>query len=176
MADLYEKGISTASMSKAYSLAGLRVGWIVGPKSLLEEVMVHRDYNTISVGGLDEYFSALALEHRDKILDRAHRITRENLAILADWVEAEPLISWVKPQSGTTALVKYDLPLPSRDFCVRLLEEEGVLFTPGSAMEMEGWLRIGFANPTADLRAGLERVSAFLARQQAGSAAVVDQL
>ena len=52
--DLYERGISTAGMSKAYSLAGLRVGWIVGPKSLLEEVMVHRDYNTISVGGLDE--------------------------------------------------------------------------------------------------------------------------
>ena len=174
--DLYDRGISTAGMSKAYSLAGLRVGWIVGPKTLLEEVMVHRDYNTISVGGLDEYFSALALENRDKIIDRAHRITRENLAILADWVEAEPLISWVKPKSGTTALAKYDLPMPSRDFCTQLLEEEGVLFTPGSAMDMEGWLRIGFANPTADLRAGLERVSAFLARQKAQSAAVVDQL
>ena len=137
---------------------------------------VHRASTTISWGGLAEYFSALALENRDKLLARAHRITRENLAILADWVEAEPLISWVKPQSGTTALVKYDLPLPSRDLCTQLLEEEGVLFTPGSAMDMEGWLRIGFANPTEDLRAGLTRVSAFLARQQARSAAVVDQL
>ena len=105
--------------------------------------------------------------NRAQILDRAHRITRENLAILSDWVEAEPLISWVKPQAGTTALLKYDLPLPSRDFCTQLLEEEGVLFTPGSAMDMEGWLRIGFANSTADLRDGLARVSAFLARHGA---------
>ncbi|MFG6588500.1 aminotransferase [Sulfitobacter sp. MOLA879] len=165
--DLYERGISTAGMSKAYSLAGLRVGWVAGPKALLEDIMIHRDYNTISVGRIDEYFAALALENRAQILDRAHRITRENLAILSDWVEAEPLISWVKPQAGTTALLKYDLPLPSRDFCTQLLEEEGVLFTPGSAMDMEGWLRIGFANSTADLRDGLARVSAFLARHGA---------
>ncbi|MFG6626352.1 aminotransferase [Sulfitobacter sp. 1A12056] len=165
--DLYERGISTAGMSKAYSLAGLRVGWVAGPKTLLEDIMIHRDYNTISVGRIDEYFAALALENRAQILDRAHRITRENLAILSDWVEAEPLISWVKPQAGTTALLKYDLPLPSRDFCTQLLEEEGVLFTPGSAMDMESWLRIGFANSTADLRDGLARVSAFLARHGA---------
>lgn len=165
--DLYERGISTAGMSKAYSLAGLRVGWVAGPKARLEDIMIHRDYNTISVGRIDEYFAALALENRAQILDRAHRITRENLAILSDWVEAEPLISWVKPQAGTTALLKYDLPLPSRDFCTQLLEEEGVLFTPGSAMDMEGWLRIGFANSTADLRDGLARVSAFLARHGA---------
>ncbi|MFG6592374.1 aminotransferase [Sulfitobacter sp. 1A12157] len=165
--DLYERGISTAGMSKAYSLAGLRVGWVAGPKTLLEDIMIHRDYNTISVGRIDEYFAALALENRAQILDRAHLITRENLAILSDWVEAEPLISWVKPQAGTTALLKYDLPLPSRDFCTQLLEAEGVLFTPGSAMDMEGWLRIGFANSTADLRDGLARVSAFLARHGA---------
>ncbi|MEX3317047.1 aminotransferase [Sulfitobacter sp. PS-8MA] len=169
--DLYDRGISTAGMSKAYSLAGLRVGWVVGPRELLDRIMVHRDYNTISVGGLDELFSAMALENRDKILTRAHQITRGNLEILADWVAGEPLIDWVKPQSGTTALLKYDLPIPSRDFCTRLLDEEGVLFTPGSVMDMEGWLRIGFANATDDLRAGLARVSAFLAREQTAQTA-----
>ncbi len=164
--DLYDKGISTAGMSKAYSLAGLRVGWITSPRDLLDKIMIHRDYNTISVGGLDEYFSAIALENRGEILARAHEITRRNLQILTEWVEAELLVDWVKPRSGTTALLRYDLPIPSRDFCIRLLEEEGVLFTPGSAMDMEGWLRIGFANATDDLRNGLGRVSAFLAREK----------
>jgi len=165
--DLYDKGISTAGMSKAYSLAGLRVGWIVAQRPLLEEVMIHRDYNTISVGGVDEFLSAIALENRGRILERAHKITRGNLAILSEWIEGEPLISWVKPKSGTTALLKYDLPIASREFCTKLLDEEGVLFTPGSAMDMEGWLRIGYANPEADLRAGLKQVSAFLARHSA---------
>jgi aspartate/methionine/tyrosine aminotransferase len=164
MADLYEKGISTAGMSKTYSLAGLRLGWIAAPKEVLDAAMIHRDYNTISVGRLDDYFAALALENRDKVLARSQRITRENLAVLADWVAREPKISWVKPRSGTTALLKYDLPLSSRDLCISLLEEEGVMFTPGSAMEMEGWLRIGYACPTETLKAGLERVSRFLQR------------
>lgn len=163
IADLYDKGISTGSMSKAYSLAGLRLGWIVGPKSLLEAVFIHRDYNTISVGMLDDYFAALALENRDKILKRSRDITRTNLAILSQWVEREALISWVKPKSGTTAFLKLMMDMPSRDFCLKLLEETGVMLTPGSAMDMEGYVRIGYANNTQILREGLTRISAFLA-------------
>lgn len=167
IADLYEKGISTAGMSKAYSLAGLRVGWVAGPKDMLHEVMLHRDYNTISVGKIDEFLAAIALENRDKILSRSRQITRDNLAILEEWIAGEPLISWVKPKSGTTALLRYDLDMSSRDFCVTLLQEEGVMLTPGSAMDMEGWLRIGYTNPTDDLTAGLARISAFLKRHGA---------
>ncbi|MBO9474228.1 aminotransferase [Shimia sp. R10_1] len=167
VADLYEKGISTAGMSKAYSLAGLRVGWIAGPKEMLHDVMIHRDYNTISVGQIDELLAAMALENRDKILARAQEITRKNLQIVEEWIEEQPLISWVKPKSGTTALLKYDLPMTSRDLCVTLLKEEGVMLTPGSAMDMEGWLRLGYTNPTTDLVAGLAKFSAFLKRHAA---------
>jgi aspartate/methionine/tyrosine aminotransferase len=167
IADLYAKGISTGSMSKSYSLAGLRLGWIVAPKELIQAVSIHRDYNTISVGMLDDHFASIALENRDKILSRSKAITRTNLAILSDWVDAEKLISWVKPQSGTTALLKYDLPIASREFCVRLLEKTGVMLTPGSAMDMEGWLRIGYANGEPVLREGLSRMSRFL-REESG--------
>lgn len=169
IADLYEKGISTAGMSKAYSLAGLRLGWIVAPEAVISAVMIHRDYNTISVGQLDEYFAAIALENLRPLLARAHRISRDNLAILDAWVAQEPRISWVKPVSGTTGLLKYDLPMDSRRFCTSLLAEEGVLLTPGSVMGMEGWLRIGYCNSTQILRAGLVRLSAFLARQGAAA-------
>lgn len=162
IADVYEKGISTAGMSKAFSLAGLRVGWLSGPADVVEQVMIHRDYNTISVSMIDEHFAALALENSQAILARSQAITRENLGILSDWVEHEPLISWVRPKSGTTALLKYALDLPSRDFCTRLLDETGVLLMPGAALDMEGWLRIGYANNANVLKAGLERLSEFL--------------
>lgn len=162
VADLYEKGISTASMSKAFSLAGLRLGWIAAPKELIHDVTIHRDYNTISVGMLDDHFAAIALENRDKILARSREITRTNLAILSAWVEKEPLISWIKPKSGTTALLKYDLPLSSEEFCIRLLEQTGVMLTPGSALDMEGYLRIGYTNSEEVLRKGLDGLSQFL--------------
>lgn len=164
IADIYERGISTAGMSKAFSLAGLRLGWIAGPDHVIEAVSVHRDYDTISVGKLDDHFAALALENCERILARSQLITRENLTLLADWVSAEPRIAWVKPRSGTVTLLSYDADMGSHDFCVRLMQEESVLFTPGSAFDMEGYVRIGFANPKSDLEVGLEKVSAFLAR------------
>ena len=170
IADLYEKGISTGSMSKTYSLAGLRLGWIVAPEELIHAVSVHRDYNTISVGRLDDHFAAIALENKDKILKRSHEITRSALAILSDWVDAEPLISWIKPKSGTTALLKYDLPITSEEFCLRLLDQKGVMLTPGSAMDMEGYLRIGYTNGEDVLKEGLKRISQFL-KEAAASAA-----
>lgn len=163
VADLYERGISTGSTSKAFSLAGLRLGWAVGPQELTEELLIHRDYNTISVGMVDDLLATIALEHADAILDRNRALTRANRATLADWVANEPHITWVEPKSGTTALLKYDLPMTSREFCVRLVEETGVMLTPGSALGVEGYLRIGYANNPTILADGLTRLSAFLA-------------
>ncbi len=167
MADVYEKGISTASVSKAFSLAGLRLGWIAAPLAVMKAVSIHRDYDTISVGMIDDHFATLALEHRQSILDRSRSITRGNLALLESWVASEPLVSWIKPESGTTALLKYDLPMTSEQFCISLVKETGVLFTPGAALQMEGYVRIGYANNPQVLTEGLQRVSGFLRRQAA---------
>ena len=164
MADVYEKGIATGGMSKAFSLAGLRLGWAAGPSEVIEAISVHRDYDTIAVGMINDHFAAMALVAKDRVLARSRAITRENLATLENWVANEPLISWVKPRSGTTTLLTYDLDMPSRDFCVMLLKETGVMLTPGSAFGLEGCARIGFANSPAILKAGLGRMSDFLKR------------
>jgi len=139
IADLYEKGISTASVSKTYSLAGLRLGWIVAPPAFIEQALIHRDYDTISVGMINDHFATLALEHSDRFLNRSQNITRKNLAILENWVNQEDRIQWVKPSSGTTALLKVDLPMTSREFCVALVQETGVMLTPGSAFSINSF-------------------------------------
>ncbi|MEM7358159.1 MAG: aminotransferase [Pseudomonadota bacterium] len=162
IADIYTKGISTASMSKAFSLAGLRLGWLVANPEVVEAVMIHRDYNTISVGMINDHLAAIALENHEAILGRSQKITRENLTILDEWMQGQEKLSWVKPKSGTTALLKYDLDMSSRDFCVELLKETGVMLTPGSALAMEGYLRIGYANGPEVLREGLARLADFL--------------
>ena len=163
IADLYEKGISTASMSKSFSLAGLRLGWIAAPTDVIHAVTIHRDYNTISVGMLDDHFACIALECKEQILERSRSICQANREVLDAWISNEPLISYVKPQSGTVALLKYDLDMSSREFCVRLLESKGVMFTPGSVLEMEGYVRIGYANNSQVLKDGLQKTSEFLA-------------
>ena len=160
--DIYDKGISTAGMSKVFSLAGLRVGWVVAPKELTDKIMIHRDYDTISVGMINDHFAAMALENADKVLARSQAITRENLAILDNWIKNEPRVDWVKPRAGTTAMLKLDIPMSCREFCIDLLEETGVMLTPGDAFDMEGYVRIGYANEREILEAGLSEMSAYL--------------
>lgn len=160
--DHYERTIGVGSMSKAFSLAGLRLGWVVAPPEIRTAIVRHRDYSVISVGMVDDLLAAIALEAAGPLLARNRAIVRENLGILDAWIAAEPAVDYVRPRSGTTALLRYDADLPSEDLCIRLLEAEGVMFTPGSALDAEGYLRIGYANPTPVLRVGLERTSAVL--------------
>lgn len=162
IADLYEKGISTGSMSKTYSMAGIRLGWACGPKEFVKAVSKHRDYHVISCGMIDDKLATIALENKDKIIERNLKIVRTNISILDEWVNKEPLISYVKPEGGTTAFLKYDLPLGSEELCLKLLQEKSVMLLPGKAMDMEGYVRIGFANTTSVLIKGLEKFSEFL--------------
>src|SRR5690606_9633652 len=78
IADLYEKGISTSSMSKVFSLAGLRLGWIAAPPEVIKDCFQHRDYTTISCGMIDDLLAVHALKNYDKIMQRSLRIVREN--------------------------------------------------------------------------------------------------
>ncbi|MFJ9499849.1 aminotransferase [Brevibacillus centrosporus] len=162
IADLYEKGISTSSMSKALSLAGLRLGWIAAPKEVIEECIKHRDYTTISVGMLDDLLAVHAMKNYDRILTRNRKIIKDNLAILDEWVANEPAITYVKPRAGTTAMLGYDLPISSVDFCEGLLKETGAFLTPGICFDMEGYLRIGYACETEMLREGLQKLSEYI--------------
>ena len=159
---LYEKGISTGSMSKVFSLAGLRLGWILAPNEVMEKIIVHREYNTISVSILDDYFSSIAIENKDKIITRNLNKIIEGKKILSDWVESESHISWIEPKGGTTALLKYDMPVKSVDLCKNLLADTGVLFLPASTLEMEGYLRIGYCSDLSKLQTGLEKFSDWL--------------
>ena len=162
--DLYEKGISVSSMSKVFSLAGLRLGWIAThDMSVVKSCLSHRDYNLVSCGVFDEMLAAAALKHSDKLLERSRKIVRENLQIMDDWVSSEPHVSYVKPQAGTTALVYYDLDISSYEFCEEMYKKTGAFVTPGDCFEVPHSMRIGYAYGKQDLIDGLKAISEYIA-------------
>ena len=161
--DLYEKGISVGSMSKSYSLAGLRLGWIVTKDlDLVHLLHERRDYDTISCAVIDDKLAALALNNVDKIIERNRAIVLKNRHILDDWVNATPEVYYQRPVAGTTALVYYKKDMTSRELCDRLMKEKGVLFTPGECFEMEGAVRIGYCFDSKVLQKGLDLFTEFL--------------
>ena len=167
IADLYKKGISVSSMSKVFSLAGLRLGWIATrDMNAIRSFLSHRDYNLISCGMLDEAIAGVALSGTENILKRNRQIVRTNLAILDQWVNTQTHVSYVKPEAGTTALVYYDLNIPSRAFCEEMFHRTGAFVTPGECFELEHCMRIGYACDTATLRAGLAAVDEYIALKE----------
>ena len=162
IADLYEKGISVSSMSKVFSLAGLRLGWIASrDAAFTASCLSHRDYDLISCGMFDDAVASIALAHSDVMLKRNQTIVRENLSILDAWVASHEHFYYTKPKAGTTALVYYDFGVPSYDFCKQMYHQTGAFVTPGDCFEQPRSMRIGYACDKQTLKDGLAALAAF---------------
>jgi aspartate/methionine/tyrosine aminotransferase len=160
--DLYDKGISTGSVSKTFSLAGLCTGWIAGPPDVLQRCLDRRDYTTISCGGIDDLLSTVALTHTSEVLARSLEIVRGNAAVLDAWVEREPRLHYVRPRAATVTLIHYDYPVPSTELCQAIFDLNGAFVTPGACVDVEHSFRIGYACARAVLEGGLAGISAYL--------------
>lgn len=160
--DVYDKAIVTQSLSKVFSFAGLRLGWIKGPKDVIDLINYRRDYHIISSGPLDDYLASLVLENKDIILQRSLEIGMENRAYLRQWLENEPLVSCVIPPLGTVCFLHYHVDMPSTVFCEKLQKETGVFFVPGSAFGIEYHLRFGLTQDIKVVQEGLARFSCWL--------------
>ncbi|MGQ4891546.1 MAG: aminotransferase class I/II-fold pyridoxal phosphate-dependent enzyme [Candidatus Njordarchaeia archaeon] len=162
MVDICDRTIVTRSFSKSLSLTGLRLGWIVVPDELIEDLLMHRDYTTISSGLLAEKIAYLAIKNIDKVYERSLNLLRRNFEILKNWVEGESLVEWVPPKGSSVAFIRYLLDIPSEELALGLKNEKGVFVVPSSCFEMEGFVRVGYGNDTEILERGLKRFSEFL--------------
>ena len=170
----YAKTIATGSLSKAYSLAGIRVGWIASRSSeIMEACAQARDYTTISVSQLDDQIAAYALDNNciHSLLSRNIQLAKRNLEILERFVESHRwACEWVKPVAGTTAFIKIShmgSPVDDVAFCQKLIEDTSVMLVPGSrcfgdGKDFKGFVRFGFCCETDVLEEGLEKMRSFM--------------
>lgn len=157
----YDRVLAHNSMSKAYGLPGLRIGWVVGPADVVDEIWARHEYTTISCGMLDNKLAAIALspEVRPRLIRRAREYIRRGFPILDAWLEShEGVFSLVPPQAAAIAFPRYHLQVNSTELVQRLLREKSVFIVPGDHFGMDGYLRISFGLPPDYLRAGLDRI------------------
>jgi aspartate/methionine/tyrosine aminotransferase len=157
-----ERVLATNSLSKAYAIPGLRVGWVVGPPDVVSELWGRTDYTTITPATLSDHLAVLALEPgtREKILARTRGIIRRNLGTLTEWLDARgELFRYTAPDAGAICWIRYDAPVSSSELAEKLRIEKDVLIVPGDHFGVDRCMRIGFGPPKEDLLTALGRVS-----------------
>ncbi len=157
----YERVIAIGSLSKAYGLPGLRIGWAAGPPDVLEEVWARHEYTTLSATRLSNELAAVALspEVRPRLIARTREYIRNGYPVLEEWMAShEGTFRLTPPQAAAIAFVRYDLDVGSTELVDRLIEEKGVLVVPGDHFGLDRFLRISFGLPHDYLTAALSRI------------------
>ncbi|MDO7835930.1 pyridoxal phosphate-dependent aminotransferase [Sphingobium sp. HBC34] len=157
--------IVTSDLSKALSLPGLRMGWLIdtdaGRRARLLDA---RSYFTISSSPLLERLAVQALRHSDAILARLRSVTQVNIALLdALMTQFGDRLAWVRPDGGTTAFPWLVDGRDSRPLC-QALAAQGVLLAPGDCFGHPAHMRLGFAQQAEGFDIAVGRMADALTR------------
>jgi aspartate/methionine/tyrosine aminotransferase len=139
-AERLPRGLSLGVMSKAFGLAGLRVGWLAcRDAELLARCAAYKDYTTICNSAPSEVLALIALRARTEVLARSRNLLAANLALLDDFfARRAELFDWVRPRAGSVAFPRLKRDMPVAEFTHQLVQKEGVLLLPGDVYDFPG--------------------------------------
>jgi aspartate/methionine/tyrosine aminotransferase len=157
----HERVIVTNSLSKAYGLPGLRLGWIVGSPGTVADLWGRSDYTTITPASLSDELARVALEPRTRarLRERTRAIARANLALLEEWMDSQGgRFHYRAPDAGAICFARYDAPIGSTALAEKLRVEKDVLVVPGDHFARDHHIRLGYGIPKDELREALDLV------------------
>jgi hypothetical protein len=161
----YEKTLCTAGLSKAYSLPGLRTGWVVGPADMIEKLWSYHDYTSIGPSMLTDRLASAALEpqRRAWILNRTRGILQANYPPLRAWLAGhDDAFSHIAPKAGAIAWLGLCEGRNSAQMAEELRVKKSVLIVAGEQVGMESFVRIGFGGDCGLMQQALGRIDEYL--------------
>ncbi len=162
----YDRVLALNSLSKAYGLPGLRLGWVTAPSEMLQRIWRRHEYSTLTCTMMANKLGEIALspEVRPRILERTRAYVRNGYTLLENWLQTfDGLFEVVAPQAAAIALVRCHLDIASLELTERLIREKSVLTVPGEHFGVDRHIRLSFGPPPEYVSAGLERIGELVA-------------
>ena len=157
----YDKVLAVGSMSKAYGLPGLRIGWVVGPPDILEDLWRRHEYTAITASMLGNYLAAHALSPavRPRLIKRARDYIRNGYPVLQAWMDSQDgLFTYTPPEASAVTFIRYHLDVNSTELMEKLCRDAGVFVGAGDSFGMDYHLRIAFGQDKAVLDDAFARI------------------
>jgi aspartate/methionine/tyrosine aminotransferase len=161
-----------ADLSKAFSIAGVRTGWIIEHDARRrEQYWTARAYFSISNTTTGEILSEVAIRNRDVVLGKAQETATANLELLDRFMSHHrDVLGWIRPQGGMTAFPWLVSGENARPFC-QAATERGILLAPGDCFDSPSHFRLGFAAAGNAFPKALDRLGEFVKSWSAKSVA-----
>jgi aspartate/methionine/tyrosine aminotransferase len=167
-ASLSKRAISVSSVSKAYGLPGLRIGWIVSRDQTLQKKFLAAKEQIVLCGSVvDEAIALQALRNRSRLLQAIRKHNQMNFEMVMEWMAKTPSLEWVIPGGGVVCFprVRAAVSIDMAAFYQTLLEQYSTFVGPGHWFEQSTRsFRLGFGwEPQEKLAQGLRNISHALA-------------
>ena len=150
--------ISLASMSKTWGLPGIRIGWVVADTPIIEAIRAVREQVTICNSSVGEAIAKAILKQRKTLLTKLRKSMITNFRILKSWMNNQKWLEWIEPKSGVVGAPRLVSGGSTDELCQLLVTKYRTFTVPGSRMELDGHLRIGFGGEQEELTRGLEQL------------------
>ncbi|MBM88676.1 MAG: aminotransferase [Gammaproteobacteria bacterium] len=157
----YDKVLAVGSMSKAYGLPGLRIGWIVAPTNTVEDLWRRHEYTTITATMLSNHLAAHALspEVRPRLINRTRNYIRKGFPILQKWMDdKKDLFTYTPPHATAVSFIKYNLGINSTELMLKLIKDESVFIGSGDSFGIDHHMRIAFGQEESLLEEAFRRI------------------
>jgi aspartate/methionine/tyrosine aminotransferase len=152
-----------SDLSKAFSLAGTRTGWMIEhDPERRRQYWNARAYFSICNNTPGEILSEVAIRNWPTVLGETQEAATKNLQLLDAFMAAHTdVLGWIRPQGGMTAFPWLTSGENARPFC-QAATERGILFAPGDCFDVPAHFRLGFAAAGDNFAKGLERLGEFV--------------
>jgi len=167
---LGDRLVILGTASKSYCMTGWRIGWVLGPRALVDACAALASHSTQSPATFAQLGAVTALNGPQEFVGELLAEYRRRRDFVHPALLAIPGVSCVEPQGGFYAfpnLSRYlgrEIPT-TLELGRRLLEEKHVAVVPGEGFGAPGYVRISFARPLEELREGMRRIAEFLTGQ-----------
>ena len=159
-----ERTILINGFSKAFAMTGWRLGYVCAPKIVLDQILKIQQYIMLSAPTMAQYGAIAALDQC--IPNMEHMVSEYNRRreyLLKSFKEIG--IDCFDAQGAFYLFPSIkSFNMSSREFCLKLLNEYGVLVVPGTAFgdTGEGYIRISYATSMEKLKIFIDTLKKIL--------------
>ena len=168
-----ERSVYVDSFSKSYAMTGWRLGYAIAPGKIVDSMTKLHENGASCLPAPTQFAAAYALEHGEEWVEAMRKSYRVRRELVFNEINRIPGLSLRMPKGAFYAFVKVKALLDaqgmsSREFCLDLLDETGVVLVPGEGFGPGGedYIRLTYAASEETLREGIGRLREYALRRQ----------